>query len=131
MSCKYLKLFGLIALLLACVGCASSGANLVGTWEMLNDQGEPTGAKKVLSEDHFGFGTMRGERGVWAGGGTWKVVEDIYFETVEYHSMRSLVGRTLQFKIKLEDGLWHHQGSFHAGGMDLNVDEMWRRVEGD
>ena len=131
MARKILMSICVLGLLLAGVGCASSGANLTGTWEMLNDQGQPNGATKLISEDHFAFGRMRGETGAWCGGGTWKLVDGVYFETVEYHSMPALVGRTLKFEMTLEEGLWRHRGRFQVGSMDLNINETWRRVKGE
>ncbi len=128
---RWLRGTCLIGLVMLLAGCASPGAKLVGVWEMVDERGEPVGKKKILTEDHFAFGAQTAPAGIWAGGGTWKLVDDVYFETVEYHSMPGIAGMTLKFDCRIIDGLWYHEGSFRNGDRNFVVNEVWRRFEDD
>ncbi len=119
---------GMVLALVALAGCASTASQLTGTWVMLDDHGEPTNKIKLLTEDHFAFGAMDG-RDVWAGGGTWELADDVYFETIDYHVHRNLIGETLRFDCRLEDGMWYHEGRFEAGGRKYNIVEIWKRLD--
>jgi hypothetical protein len=127
---NYFKLTALLGLLVAMVGCAAPGSQLIGAWELLDEDGVPTGSTKVLSEDHFAFGKQDGG-GIWAGGGTWRFVDGFYVETVEYHSAPAVVGKTLKFDFLMKDGLWYHESRFKADGKRYHVDETWRKLEED
>lgn len=129
MVCRYFKPVALLVLFLFLGGCAAPGSPLIGAWEKLDDDGVPTGAVKVLSEDHFAFGKQEGPGGIWAGGGTWELVDGFYYETVEYHSAPSVVGKTVKFDILLKENLWYHEGRFKAGGERFHVDEVWRKIK--
>ena len=128
MRFKYFKLIGLVGVLLAFVGCASPGGMLIGTWEMLDENGESKGKTKILSEDHFAFGSQTGPKSIWAGGGTWVYYDGVYIEVVQYHSAAAVVGKTLDFDCRVEDGIWYHEGWFEAGGENFHVDEVWRKL---
>lgn len=117
------------ALLLVLAGCASSGGKLAGSWIMLDENGQPTRNTKILSEDRFAFGVQADPTHIWAGGGTWKLEDGNYFETVEYHSAPALVGKTIRFDCKLIDNLWYHEGSLRAGGENFHIVEVWRRID--
>lgn len=117
------------AILLALAGCASPGARLMGSWAMLGEDGNPTGKTKILTADRFAFGEQLDTGRIWAGGGTWKLEDGNYFETVEYHSAPAVVGKTIRFDCRLVDNLWYHEGSFRAGDENFRVVEVWQRIE--
>lgn len=126
-------LVGLVLAVLAAVlaGCSQTPHPLVGTWELIEQEGRPVGAPhpvKIVTESHFAFG-YPDATGVFAGGGTVDLAGDSYRETIVYHSEAFLVGRSLEFTDTVEDGLWRHSGAFDLEGSALRINEVWRRVE--
>jgi hypothetical protein len=127
MKSRFLML-GFVMAMWVFTGCASSHSQLIGAWAMLDDRGEPTEKIKILSEDRFAFGALiQGE--VWAGGGTWQLVDDVYFETIGYHVHQNLIGRKLRFDCRIVDGLWYHEGQFEAGGRNYQITEVWQKLD--
>lgn len=131
-----------ILLIVLASGCASSRSMLMGTWVLVESQGdarhpsEPPAAEdlvKVVGEMRFSFAAQAGPGEVFAGGGTWDREGDTYVEHIRYHSHQELVGADAPFTCRVEDGLWHHDGEFTSGGRSYAIHEVWRRVheEGD
>jgi len=119
-----------VSMLVLATGCAGSNP-LMGSWHLVEVQGRDVsdeGVVKVLAEDHFAFGRPDSRSGVFAGGGTYDLDGATYRETVAYHSIGKLVGRTLEFDCRVEDGLWHHKGHFHVGDEWFDIDEVWERI---
>jgi len=124
-------LFVLPAVVLLATGCGGSAKMFEGTWELVDAGGDPPNAPstKVLNADHFAFGGETADGRVWAGGGTYRVEDGKYIETVEYHSIPALVGKSLIFDFRLDGDRWYHSGDFEAGGRKFHIQEVWKRVD--
>jgi len=133
----------LLAVLLAgavvAAGCATAPNPLMGSWVVESYTGERPApnapapdpaqrAVKILTRDRFAFGDQQGTE-MFAGGGRYEWEEGVYRETVEYHWMPDLVGKTLEFDCRLDGDLWYHTGTFRFGGRDLVIREVWRRLD--
>lgn len=110
--------------------CASTRGALDGAWECIQPAPRTPDQReiKVVADGHFAFGVPATGPGLVAGGGTCAYDGHQYTETVEYHWVPALVGRTIVFDCTLKGGLWTHKASFEAGGQRFNIDEVWRRV---
>ncbi len=110
--------------------CASTRGALDGAWECIQPAPRTPDQReiKVIADGHFAFGVPSSGPGLTAGGGTCAYDGHRYTETVEYHWVPALVGRTIVFDCTLKDGLWTHKAVFEAGGQRFNIDEVWRRV---
>jgi hypothetical protein len=112
-------------------GCAASRPPLDGAWECLTPPpaSEETRTVKILADGRFAFGRQSLDGAtVYAGGGTYHYSEGEYVETVSWHWLPVLVGQTIVFDCRLEDGLWYHRATFEVGGRQFDIDEVWRRV---
>ena len=129
---------GIVLLLVA--GCASNPHPLVGTWEMVSNDGrwldlsdDPAAAAhrnvKVLNETHFAFGHLLPDGTVNAGGGRYSLSDSNYTEVIDYHFVPRLVGMTIEFDYRLEDDLWYHSADSEVDGVRIEIHEIWRRVE--
>ena len=114
------------AVLLTFVGCSATRPPIEGAWRKVTD--DEHAAVKVLSDGHFAFGNQSGD-GAWSGGGTYTYEEGTYTETVTYHSVPSLVGKTIAFECIIVDGEWLHKAQFESEGRSFQIDEVWRRVD--
>lgn len=133
---------GLVLVLAAAMlgaGCATSPGPLAGSWVVVNYTGErpdpdglPTGtagrAVKILTSDRFAFGNMSGSD-VFSGGGRYELEGDTYRETIEYHWVPELVGKTVEFDCEIDGDLWYHTGTFRVEGRDFRIREVWRRLQ--
>lgn len=119
----------LISALLLVTGCSATNP-LIGTWAMVEDDAAD-GAVKVLAEGHFAFGRAGAADCATAGGGTYTYRDGRYTETVSYHWMPELVGRTIEFDCRIEDDLWYHSGEVRLGNRVLTINEVWKRIEAD
>lgn len=110
--------------------CASTRHALDGAWECVQPAPNTPAERevKVIADGRFAFGVASGGPLVVAGGGACAYDGHQYTETVEYHWIPALVGRTIIFDCTLEGGLWRHEASFEAGGRQFHIDEVWRRV---
>jgi len=124
-------LLAVLALMLPVAGCGGSSKALQGTWVLIDSGGEKPASPstKILDADHFAFGGPTPGGSVWAGGGSYRVEDGKYIENVEYHSIASLVGRSLVFNYRIEGDRWYHSGDFEAGGRKFHIREIWRRVK--
>lgn len=123
----------LIFLLLGVLGgCAGSAPSVEGVWEKITpaSRSNDAPAVKILTDGYFAFGRQVDEGMVaWAGGGTYQRDGDKYTETIAYHAIPSLVGRTIEFHIEFRDGQWYHTADFMAGGERFHIEEVWQRLE--
>ncbi len=120
-----------IAFLLICIGCASRNSPLVGTWHLIEAQGQPVTGNtiKIVTPTHFAFGRNEGPGAVWAGGGRVQVTRSVYTEIIQYHSKPGLVGKVLDFSYDLKNDRWHHRSILKPGRQALVIDEVWERVD--
>jgi hypothetical protein len=80
---------------------------------------------KILTATHFAFGQQSEDgQDVYAGGGRYTYTGDTYVEVIAYHASPSMVGRTVTFESRLEDGLWHIAGTIGR----FRLEETWRRL---
>ena len=111
--------------------CATTRGALDGAWECVQPAAPSPAQReiKLITDGHFAFAAPS-ENGLGAitGGGTCSYDGHRYTETVAYHWVPSLVGKTIVFDCTLKDGLWHHEANFEANGERFNIDEVWRRV---
>lgn len=122
-------LFGV--LLLGVCACAGSRPSLDGVWEKVDpDPARPQRQTvKILTDGHFAFGTQSPDgQHNWSGGGTYTLDGNLYTETIAYHWIPSLVGRSISFTRDVKDGLWYHKAVFDVDDRHFNIDEVWRRV---
>lgn len=127
-------------LVLAAAGCASTSNPLVGTWEMVSNDGRWLDLAddsesavhrnvKVLNETHFAFGHQLPDGTVMAGGGRYTYADGTYTEYIDYHFAPQLVGMVIEFHCRLDDDLWYHSADSVVDGVPIRIHEIWRRVE--
>ncbi len=86
-------------------------------------------AVKILVGGRFAHGNQDTDSTVMAGGGTYEYDGQTYTENIEYFTIPSLVGQSIKFDIRLEEGKWYHSGTIPDDDGDLKVEEVWERVE--
>ena len=137
---KLCRSFSVLVLVVLATGCASTPNPLVGTWEMVSNDGrwldtaeDPdltrTRNVKVLNETHFAFGHQHPDGHIDAGGGRYTYADSTYTEFIEYHFAPRLVGMAIPFDCRLEDDLWYHSADAVVDGIRIEIHEIWRRVE--
>ena len=85
---------------------------------------------KLLTKKHFAFGfqTSDGES-VTAGGGKYSYNGETYTEYIKYHIVSSIVGKSIEFKSKLEGDKWTILGVLPMDDGDVKMKEIWKRIE--
>jgi hypothetical protein len=68
------------------------------------------------------------------GAGTYKVVGNTYTETTEFFYAPQYIGKSVEFKFKLDGDRWYISGhySHFEGGKKINevrLDQVWKRIE--
>lgn len=89
----------------------------------------PRKTVKMLTNTRYQVLAMNSETGefIGASGGTWYGTQNTYTEHVAFFSKnQENVGRSLAFKKKVQDGLWHHTGRDTEGKILL---EKWLRYK--
>jgi hypothetical protein len=126
-------LLGILLLAMLCgSGCGRQATRLTGVWEMTRANGQlvqDETFRKVVTGKHFTIVHLEMDGTAEAAGGEYMLEEGVYTERIDYHWMAGLLGRTLAFDCRLEGDLWYHSGEFSAGGRQIRVDEVWRRIE--
>ncbi len=110
----------------------SSAVSLEGAWVRVWPAPDVTDSPpvKILAGAHFAFGEQSADGSTaLAGGGTYKVVGDVYLETIEYHYMPELIGQTIAFSCRIQDGQWHHAAQFTIDGRQFDIREIWQKIE--
>ncbi len=126
----------LIASLLALsIGCGGGSKSVKGTWEMIYPESKAGPASprsiKIVSDTHFAFGSPTAKGGIFAGVGTYALSDSSYTESIQFHTMRWLVGQKMEFKYMIEDDKWYHSGTFDIDGHKFTVNEVWQRIDRD
>jgi hypothetical protein len=108
-----------------------------GTWELvsgeyINDAGNLVSYEKlnlkslkVISETHFSFVTMSGDKFWSSGSGTFRYTNNEYKESPLYTSYNSPKGKKYVFKFKLEGEMWFSSRWENEKRVEY---EIWRRV---
>jgi hypothetical protein len=105
-------------------------ADLIGTWQLVGTpddaQEMPVNSFKFFTGKHWCV-TYHDENGnvEYHHGGTYTIDGDQYAETIKYATNQTagLIGQTMKFKIKMEDGKFTQIGD----GNPYN--EIWRRAK--
>lgn len=64
-----------------------------------------------------------------SGGGTFHIEDDVYMEVLEYYfADNRVVGDTIVFSCRIEDGMWYHKGSWRTPDGYVFIDEVWEKV---
>lgn len=63
------------------------------------------------------------------GGGRYTLEGEMYTEIIGYHWNPLLIGRTVEFKYRIDGDKWHHTARFEIQGARFNIDEIWQRIE--
>ena len=85
---------------------------------------------KILTKEHFAFGFQANSgESITAGGGKYSYNGETYTEHIKYHIASSVVGKSIEFKSKLEGDKWTISGSLPGDDGDLNLKEIWKRIE--
>ncbi len=136
---------------------AQDSLKLQGTWELVsqkeNGLDHPIVGRqiKLLTATHYAWarqdkkhseellakGTQRDSIEAFEdafGAGTYKVVGDTYIETTEFFYAPQYIGKSVEFKFKLEGGLWYISGHFshyEAGKKidEVSLDQVWKRID--
>jgi hypothetical protein len=83
---------------------------------------------KLLTKKHFSFGYQSGTNRVVGGGGEYSYEGDSYTETIKYHLYSSLIGKTVNFKSKIEGDLWTINYSMKIDSLKVDGTETWKRI---
>ena len=106
-------------------------SQLDGTWELVNGQQLPKGARdiKIISGGHFIFATYDTGKGklLGTGGGTYVLNGSSYTEHVDFGERISagVVGKDQQFAVKIDGDTFVQAGTLSNG---KNLSETWKRV---
>lgn len=127
-----------LAVLLAILISASCHASIFnGSWELvsgeyIDEKGVLVNYKdmdlhslKTISDTHFSFISMQGDRFWSSGAGTYQVKDGSYIETTGYTSYGEKAGVAYEFKYKLEGDLWY--SSRWKDGKKVEY-EVWRKL---
>jgi hypothetical protein len=117
---------------------ARAKTQLDGAWRLVKARDPRTGqmrakppgleVTKLLVGGQYAWTTVRDGKAVSAAGGTYKVDDTTYTETVVYSvddNMLRLVGSSFPFKWSIENGKWHHRGTLRVGAARQEIDEIW------
>ena len=106
-------------------------SQLDGTWELVNGQQLPKGARdiKIISGGHFIFAAYDTEKGelLYTGGGTYILNGSSYTEHVDFGDKVSagIVGKDQRFTVKIDGDRFVQAGTLSNG---KGLSETWRRV---
>ncbi|NNE09631.1 MAG: hypothetical protein HKN20_13810 [Gemmatimonadetes bacterium] len=116
----------IILTLMTTLGCGAK--SLQGSWVRIDDEAPQGQTIKILTEERFAFG-LHAKNEIVAGGGRYVLDDETYTETIQYHWMPNLVGKTVVFDCAIDGDIWHHTGRIKTGGGVLVIDEVWERIE--
>ena len=112
-------------------GGQAKKSQLDGTWELVNGQQLPKGARdiKIISGGHFIFATYETGKGklLGTGGGTYVLNGSSYTEHVDFGERISagVVGKDQQFAVKIDGDTFMQTGTLSNG---KSLSETWTRV---
>lgn len=136
---------------------AQQEVNLQGTWELVsqkeNGEDHPYSGRqiKLLTVTHYAWvrqdkklveallakGTQRDTILAYEdayGVGTYKIVGDTYIETTEFFYAPQYIGKSVEFKFKLDGNLWYtsgHYGHYKDGKKidEVHLEQVFKRIE--
>ena len=83
---------------------------------------------KILTKKHFAFGSQAGENKVWGGGGEYTFEGDAYTEHIKYHGNSSAIGKSVEFKSKIEEDMWTISTVWKDDTLKVEATEIWKRI---
>ncbi|MBA7542658.1 hypothetical protein ES705_34982 [subsurface metagenome] len=83
---------------------------------------------KILTKKHFAFGNQVGENKTRGGGGEYTFEGDTYTEHIKYHSISFAVGKSVEFKSKIEGEMWTISTVWKNDTLDVESTEIWKRI---
>jgi hypothetical protein len=85
---------------------------------------------KILSKEHFSFGSFSDDgETLSGGGGKYSYDGKIYIEHVKYHGYALVVGKSIEFKSKIEGDKWTIKGVVPGVDGDIKLKEIWKRID--
>jgi len=84
---------------------------------------------KILTKKHFSFGYQTGENEIFGGGGEYTFEGDTYTEHIKFHDASWLVGKSIEFKSKIEGEMWTISTVFKNDTLEVPWTETWKRIE--
>ena len=85
---------------------------------------------KLLTKKHFAFGHQtRNSESITGGGGIYSYDGMTYTEHIKYHTVNSVIGKSVMFKSKLEGDNWTISGVISMDDGDVKMKEIWKRIE--
>ena len=84
---------------------------------------------KILTEKHFAFGGQDGVNKIFGGGGEYIYDDTTYTERIKYHFYSELVGKSIEFKSKIEGEFWTISTVFEMDSLKIAGSETWKRIE--
>lgn len=85
---------------------------------------------KILTEEHFAFGSQTSDgESIIGGGGNYSYDGKTYIEHIKYHVYGSLVGKSVEFKAMLDGEKWTISGVLLFEGEEVHMKEIWKRIE--
>jgi uncharacterized protein YxeA len=154
----FLSIITIILLfLLSASTYAQKSVKLQGTWQLVsqteNGKEHPFSGRqiKLLTKTHYSWAhqdkkqveellakgtphdTIVAYHDAYASG-TYKVIGDKYIETTEFFHAPQYIGKSVEFKFKLEGDIWTISGhySHYEGGKkidEVQLDQVWKRID--
>jgi hypothetical protein len=85
---------------------------------------------KILTKKHVAFGHQSSDgESISGGGGTYSYDGKTYIEHIKYHGYSSLVGKSIEFKSKLDGDKWTISGVIPGDGEKIHLKEIRKRIE--
>jgi hypothetical protein len=118
-------------------GNPCSGRDLVGTWQLIESQGQPvkpdgrTAYKHVTPTHFIVLNVDSTGLAEYAHGGPYTLSAGTYVEHIRQGvgpTFRALRGLKGEFQCSTEGDRWHHVGKVTGAAGEGDIDETWRRV---
>ena len=119
-------------------GQDSSKKKLIGTWVLaafqytlpdtvISGNSKMFNSLKIFGSSHFVYIAKSLPNHVFnrAGGGRYQLSGDQLTEVMDFSSLGNMLGKSFQYKIKVEGDTYYHSGKIN----DIFVEEIWKRLE--
>lgn len=116
----------------------SSKNKLIGTWVLaafqytlpdtvISGNSKIFNSLKIFGSSHFIYIAKSLPNHVFnrAGGGRYQLNGDQLTEVMDFSSLSNMLGKSFQYKIKVEGDTYFHSGQIN----DIIVEEIWKRLE--
>lgn len=116
----------------------SSNNKLIGTWVLaafqytlpdtvISGNSKIFNSLKIFSSSHFVYiaKSLPNHAFNRAGGGRYQLNDDQLTEVMDFSSLSNMLGKSFQYKIKVEGDTYYHSGKIN----DIFVEEIWKKLE--